>query len=300
MLDENEGLYPMRVVARLTGLSADTVRVWERRYQAVTPERTDGGARRYSASEVRRLILMREATEQGHPIRKIARLGETELKQLQEQALGPEPAHEAQYSVIYDYLNAVRRFEGVEAMKLLGRSAAFFSARDTVFSVVIPLLHRVGKEWSEGRFSIAQEHLVSQQLGSVLCTMLRQFSPHPGAPKIIFAGPEKHFHTFGALIGAFIAASRGIEPVFLGADVPFSELEDVVKKSGAEVVVLSMLRMLPDEERDRTLNALNALSKHCKVWLGVPEGYCLSKLYTAGTVFHRFEDLETALTNEMI
>ena len=67
-MKELSGLYPMRVVSRLSGLTADTIRVWERRYQAVSPERTGGNKRRYSGSQVRRLVLLRRATELGHSI----------------------------------------------------------------------------------------------------------------------------------------------------------------------------------------------------------------------------------------
>ncbi len=77
-----DGMYPMRVVTRLTGLSADTIRVWERRYDAVTPKRTEGNARRYSPEDVRRLNLLREATERGHAISEVARLSEPDLRRM--------------------------------------------------------------------------------------------------------------------------------------------------------------------------------------------------------------------------
>jgi DNA-binding transcriptional MerR regulator len=66
----------------MTGLTADTVRVWERRYGAVRPDRTDGNARRYTDREVKRLILLREATSRGHAIGEIANLDEPELVKL--------------------------------------------------------------------------------------------------------------------------------------------------------------------------------------------------------------------------
>ena len=76
------GEYSMRVVTRMTGLSADTIRAWERRYGAVVPARTDGNTRRYSASDVRRLGLLKEATDRGHRIGDIAKLSEGELAEI--------------------------------------------------------------------------------------------------------------------------------------------------------------------------------------------------------------------------
>ena len=82
IVTELGGLYPMRVVSRLTGLTADTIRVWERRYQAVKPERTRGNKRRYTGSQVRRLVLLRRATELGHSIGQVAPLPDEDLHRI--------------------------------------------------------------------------------------------------------------------------------------------------------------------------------------------------------------------------
>jgi DNA-binding transcriptional MerR regulator len=68
-------LYPIRAVAKLTGLSIDTLRAWERRYAAVEPQRDDRG-RLYSETDVRRLHLLRAAVERGHAIGRLATLSD--------------------------------------------------------------------------------------------------------------------------------------------------------------------------------------------------------------------------------
>ena len=78
----DDGLYPMRVAARLTGLSPDLIRAWQRRYGAVEPVRTDGNARRFRAVDVRRLALLKELVEQGHTIKDVAALDEAALASL--------------------------------------------------------------------------------------------------------------------------------------------------------------------------------------------------------------------------
>ena len=66
--DSPTATYPMRVVTRMTGLSPERLRAWETRHRAVMPLRTDGGSRRYTETDVERLLLLRKATEAGHRI----------------------------------------------------------------------------------------------------------------------------------------------------------------------------------------------------------------------------------------
>ena len=76
--------YPIRVAARRTGLKQDAIRAWERRYGAVAPSRSEGRHRLYSEEDIRRLQLLRRATEAGHSISRIATLDELALVELLE------------------------------------------------------------------------------------------------------------------------------------------------------------------------------------------------------------------------
>lgn len=74
--------YSMKMVSKLSGLTPYVIRTWERRYGMVEPGRTDTNRCLYSEEEVDRLILLRRATEDGHSIGSIARLGDAELENL--------------------------------------------------------------------------------------------------------------------------------------------------------------------------------------------------------------------------
>ncbi|MCP5142769.1 MAG: MerR family transcriptional regulator [Chromatiales bacterium] len=67
--------YRIGAVSRLTGVPADTLRVWERRYQVVTPQRTEGGSREYSEEDVARLGLIKRLVDSGDSISAVAALG---------------------------------------------------------------------------------------------------------------------------------------------------------------------------------------------------------------------------------
>ncbi len=287
----------MRVVTRLTGLSADTIRVWERRYQAVNPERTGGGKRRYSSPQVRRLSQLRRATELGHTISEVARLSEHELERIivSTKTPGPRPEGGDYDQIIDDYLGVISQFNVRRADEILTRTAAIMPPLAFSLQFILPLIRRVGDLWCTGGLEVAQEHIVSSQLRSLLGTLMRHVTPPIGARRIVIAAPAGHRHEFGAFIGAFIAASRGLEPIYLGSDLPAEQIELAAKRSGSDIVLLSVVRDCSERELADLTRDVKRLATESEVWLGVPEDHSANALELPARYFHRYEDLDAAL-----
>lgn len=304
-----EGLYPMRVVSRLTGLSPDTIRVWQRRYGAVDPQRTEGNARRFTAADVRRLVLLRDAVEHGHKISDIAKLGEEALRGLLEQteglddhaalAAGGEPRDDFA-KVREDYLSAITRFEARRASEILARAASLLPPGDFVQKTVIPIMHEVGERWTHEELGIAHEHLVSAHVRSLLDTLLRFVTPQPGAPTVLVTTPPEHLHEFGALAGAFLAASRGFEPVYLGPNLPEEEILTAAELSRADLLILSVARDTPKKERDLLVPTLERVAARIETWIGLPPDHSLVTRLGGIRLFHRYEDLDVALADRVL
>jgi DNA-binding transcriptional MerR regulator len=277
--EETAGLYPMRVVTRLTGLAADTIRAWQRRYGAIAPGRTAGQARRFSAADVRRLTRLRDATRQGHAIGAIARLPDAELDRLVAGrsvdgagVAAPAGRDERYVAVRREYLAALARFDLRATREQLALAAALFHAYDFVFEVALPLLREIGARWERGELTVAHEHAATAQLKAVILTLLRLPAPHPGAPRLLATTPPGHRHEFGALVAAFLAALRGWEAGFLGPEIPEPDLCAALEQSGATVLFLSVVRTTrADEHRDlaRLVRRAAAIGE---VWIGVAQG----------------------------
>lgn len=289
-------VFPMRVVARLTGLTPDTIRVWERRYEAVKPERTGGNKRRYSEYQVRRLVLLRRATELGHSIGQVARLQDADLQRIVGETAGRSRGSESVYeSLVEDYLAAVRNFDIRGAESLLGRTAAIMEPMALSLDFIVPLMRRVGRAWQEGQIKIYHEHIISGQLRSLLGTLMRHVGTAPGVPRLIVSTPPEHLHEFGAIIGAFMAASRGLEPIYLGADMPFDDIAEAATQSGSELILLSIARDCRPDEQESLRSGLQTLASEHEVWLGMPSDHALANEATAARTFHSYGELDRAL-----
>lgn len=292
-------MFPMRVVSRLTGLTPDTIRVWERRYEAVKPERTGGNKRRYSENEVRRLVLLRRATELGHSIGQVARLREDDLHRILGESTSDGSSGTTSGSVystlVEDYIDSIRNFDVRGAESLLARTAAVMAPVTLSLELIVPLMRHVGRAWQEGQLKTYHEHIISGQLRNLLGTLMRYTGIAPGAPRVIVSTPPGHLHEFGAIIGAFIAASRGLEPIYLGADMPFEDLSDAAQQSDSDLIVLSIARDCRADEQAAMVEGLRALASRHEVWLGIPRRHALASLDSSARLFHGYEELDQAL-----
>jgi DNA-binding transcriptional MerR regulator len=288
----------MRVVSRLTGLTADTIRVWERRYGAVSPDRTEGNKRRYNGSQVRRLVLLRRATELGHSIGQVARLRDEELRRIIGETSPDIGSQVSLYAaLVEDYLGAVINFEVQRAESILTRTAAILPPMTLTLEVIVPLMRRVGEAWNAKQLRISHEHIISGQLRSLLGTLMRHTEPKPGAPRILVATPPGHLHEFGAIIGAFMAASRGYEPIYLGTHMPFSEVAEAADQSNASVVLLSIARDCEPGEHPSLIAGIEQVARRHEVWVGIPADHDLAKIDLPAKVLHEYEQLDSLLVS---
>jgi MerR family transcriptional regulator, light-induced transcriptional regulator len=282
-------LYPIRAVARMTGLSIDTLRAWERRYQVVTPIRKDRG-RFYSDAHVTRLRQLAALVASGHAIGTVAGLTDTAIARLIAVAgLGAPAAAHAGAVDLAPLVHAMRRFELEAVDAQLNRHAVMLPPADFVFAVVLPALRDIGDRWKAGTVRPSQEHLVSAVLRSVLGGLLRTMPKRAGGVRIMFATLPGERHELGLLSAAVLAASAGASAVYLGPDLPVDDIVHAAAVGAADVLVLAATT--PPTVDHAELRKLARL-KRVDVWVGGAHATALAaQLGPGATAIARLEDL---------
>jgi DNA-binding transcriptional MerR regulator len=257
--------YPIRVAAKLSGVPIDCLRAWERRYQAVTPVR-EGRSRVYSDSDVQRLGLLRKAVDGGHAIGQVARLTETELRDL---TSTPTAANAVPVAAL-ELGPLVAAIESLDSIKLnehLAQMDLLLSARDLVYGVVLPLLRVSGEFWEQGRWNVAHEHMLSAAVRNLLGSLLRR--PSPGSPAMVFTTAPGEWHEFGALLASLLAVSHGFAALYLGPNTPASDIRFAAEQSAAIAVVLGILQANATPDVQREIQELaSALPYAMELWVG--------------------------------
>ncbi|HEX6558346.1 MAG TPA: cobalamin-dependent protein [Longimicrobiales bacterium] len=253
--------HPIAVVAARTGLSADVLRVWERRYAAVQPARSPEGQRLYSDADVDRLQMLRLAAASGRSIGRVVRLSNAELARLiQEdtaaQADQPGRAEAWIEAIVQEALARTRALDAAGLGALLRRAASLLGVPAFLEEVAAALLRRVGEEWHDGRLSPAQEHVASSVVQQIMIAAMHDVAPAAGGPCVVMATPAGERHATGAaLVGAW-AAAEGWTVIYLGADLPAQDIAASAMAAGAELVALSIVYV---EDRNRLLRELRTL-----------------------------------------
>lgn len=256
----------MKAASRLTGLSPDTLRAWERRYGAVQPKRDGNGRRVYDGAEVAKLRLLRQAVDLGQPINRAARLSTPELEGLLREAREGEPA-QGLTDLVMRLLDAVANYRPDLCDEILGRAIAGLSPRDAVHFVLTPALVQAGSRWHAGEFSAGQEHLLTASVERLVMATLHTYQKAARGPGMVFGTLAGERHAMGSLLAAFLAGSQGVRCIYLGADLPPVELAQAAVRSGAAVVVLSLATA--NRSLGRQLHQLcRELPPAIEVWLG--------------------------------
>jgi MerR family transcriptional regulator, light-induced transcriptional regulator len=248
MMEEEKSTHdalPLRTVSRLTGLTPDIIRAWEKRYGVVAPRRGPRGARLYSAVDVARLRLLQRVTAAGRAIGDVAQLSTHELERLGSAPLaargdGGDGRGVVEPQFLETMVDALARFDAVSLDRALGDALVAFGTRDFVIQVAGPLLEEVGIRWGDGRLSIADEHLLSAMMRNLLTGVMRTRG-HTGGPTVLFATPAGERHEFGLLLAGLMVAEAGLRLCYLGTDLPAAEVAAAARRADAAVVGLGVV-----------------------------------------------------------
>jgi len=264
--------YRIGSVSRLTGLSADVVRVWERRYGAINPQRSDGGSRLYSDADIARLRRLRQAVELGHAIGQVARLPEVELERLsarQEVFSANGQLETDPYALTRTrFIDAINRFDVVTADEEIRRAATLYPPIVIVRRIVSPILTEIGERWAQSQVGIAQEHVATNLLRNLLSSLFRLYPPDEKAEAIVCATTSGERHEFGILISALIAATRGWRVVYLGTDLPASEIVRTARVVKARILALSVVNPHNKQTSEELELIETTLPRTTQVWIG--------------------------------
>lgn len=264
--------YLIGVVTKLTGLSIDVVRVWERRYGAVRPVRSAGGTRVYSDADVLRLNRLHRAVQRGYGIGQAARLSESELDEL---IAGAEPSPDRAdpyQSVRQRFIAAIQTMDVVAADQELARAATLFPPGELVKRIVSPILDEVSERKALKEFGVAHERVATGLLRRMLESLIRLYQPSGNLDTLVLATPAGEHHEFDLLLVALLAAVHGWRVVYLGADVPAAEIALAVRLTNARVLTLNVAT--ENYRIDEELETISrVVSGSTQVWISGPAAF---------------------------
>lgn len=285
---------PIASVERETGLSKDTLRVWERRYGFPTPDRDANGERLYAPLQVRRLAQIKRLMDRGHRPGKLLALDEDALLALDETRSSATSAPDAQQ--LEAWLTLVKTHDSDALQKAFYREIAKRGLSRFVQDIVAPLIARVGEAWSRNELGIFEEHLFSQHLEKLFRSTLANMAPQTGNPRVLLTTLSGEEHALGLLMVEALLVVEEAFPVLLGPQTPIDEIARAAQIKQVDVVCLSFSTAYSPALAAQGLRDLRQrLPAHIELWAGGYGVKPIRKPIDAVYLVPEFEDLFACL-----
>ena len=221
--------FGIKDLENLSNVKAHTIRIWEKRYNLLEPDRTDTNIRKYNIESLKKLLNIAYLYNAGNKISTLAELNPNQIKSLIEENL-------SEFNAVYlrdVFKLSMFEFDGERfdsTLKKLAKTKAF---REIFSEVFIPLLNELGVLWHSGTIDPAHEHFISEKIKHSIiehCNELKIDTAKDSSRAFVLYLPYEEIHEIGLLYANYELLSAGFKTIYLGANVPLESLSHVLNE----------------------------------------------------------------------
>jgi len=260
--------YSIKDLERLSGIKAHTIRIWEKRYDILNPERTDTNIRFYCDDDLKRLLNISVLIKNGGKISRIASLSNEALSQkILELNNVSTPAESGQ---IENLIVAMIDLDEAKFEKVLNNSIIQIGFEESMFQVVYPLLHKIGILWQIGTITPVQEHFISNLIRQKLYAAIDALpvERHKNSKTFLLTLPQWELHDIGLLVYNYLIRKKGHKTIFLGQGVPIKDVITIHELVHPDAIVTSFSTPMESEDMLEYLHGLTRSFKDMPIYVG--------------------------------
>jgi DNA-binding transcriptional MerR regulator len=294
-------IYSIKAVAHMAGITEPTLRAWEKRYNILTPQRTESGHRRYTKRDIYRVIWLKNRLEEGMSISQASTLLLTQPEKNLDEVLQSEVkqgwstpgtkrnghstgGRQSQGSEIRslkvlsgELLNAFLEYNEQKADNLLSEAVGLYSPEEICVDIMQPVMREIGERWMRNEVTVATEHFASNMCRTRVNAMIDSLPVVETGPLILTACGPHEFHELGVIVTTFFLRRHGWRVIYLGQNVPALDLEKDLRRLRPSLVVFSA---------GRTETALNLAQEIAPVINRVRDNWLSNMIFAyAGRAF---------------
>ena len=262
-------LFSISDLEQFSGIKSHTIRIWEKRYNALTPARSEGNTRYYDNSQLKRLLKIVSLMDNGHKISDLGKMTDARLTLLLEevplQTMPPENAYNYYITLI---LESGVEFNEMQFEKLFSNCVLRFGLKETYKHVIYPLLLRTGLLWISDSLLPVQEHFFNNLIRQKLLPAIDALPPEKSSENtwVLFL-PENEFHEIGLIFAHYIIRQAGKKVIYLGANVPLESLKHAAPAIKPSHLLFFMVHHNIPEESQLYIDMLTDNFKSTKIFL---------------------------------
>jgi DNA-binding transcriptional MerR regulator len=255
--------FTIKDIENLSGIKAHTIRIWELRYSLIKPQRTGTNIRYYSNEELKKILNVALLNKFGYKISHIDKMNDDEINR---HIMNLSLQDAKQERIINDLLACMIDLEIDKFEESLNESILVKGIEHTITEVIFPFLEKIGILWLTNHINPAQEHLVTNIIRQKLVAGIEGVitRPNPSPVALLFL-PEGEHHELGLLYVHYLLKKRGVKVLYLGADVPFSDLGYIVQLKSPAYLYTHLTSVASNFNGEKFFRNLNSHSHETPV-----------------------------------
>ncbi len=252
--------FTIKDLENLSGIKAHTIRIWEQRYHFLKPQRTATNIRYYSNDELKTVLNIALLNKYGYKISHIDRM---QPKDIKDRILSLNDPQAVMERVINELVQEMMDMDMERFENIIAGYISVKGVEKTVIQIIFPFLEKIGILWQTGHIHPAQEHLVTNVIRQKLIVAIETTISHVKLDKtfLLFL-PEGEHHELGLLFMYYLLKSRGAQTIYLGANVPFKDVQQVVSIKKPNCAFVHLTATCPDFQLEKFLYQMG---RYCPV-----------------------------------
>jgi len=281
---------------KFSGIKAHTIRIWEQRYNALQPNRSEGNTRYYDNEQLRRLLNIVSLSNQHYKVSELCGMPDQQLFKLVWELENEIENKPEEYFISQLILAGVSYVDSCFD-KIFSHTLLRYGMKKTYLKVIYPVLVRTGLMWACNDLAPANEHFISNLFRQKLFTAIDALPPSkPESDSWLLFLPENEFHEVGLLLAHYLIRLSGKKVLYLGGNVPTQSVITAVKEISCDNLLLFLVHRDKEVEVRNYLTDLSTNLKERKIYVaGDQQLFSRLKKPKNITLLSSVDDLEQQL-----
>ncbi len=260
--------YQIADLEQISGIKAHTIRIWEKRYNLISPLRTKTNIRYYSNNDIVKLLNTVTLLDFGYKISKISEMSFEEISETVTQ-LTPKANNYTPY--INNFISSSLTFNIHLFNKCFDEILPKIGFPKTMTEVIYPFLVKIGLMWTTNDVSPIQEHFATALIRKKINYFIESLPPllDPKTKAVLFL-PENDWHDIGLLFTEYLLVANGVQAYSLGQNVPLDNIDELIEIVEPEYLITFFVSRKTKEQIQKIIEDVLKMSGKTKLYVCGP------------------------------
>jgi DNA-binding transcriptional MerR regulator len=286
---------------RYSGISVHTIRAWEKRYNALNPNRSSGNTRYYDGNQLRRLLNITSLMNEGFKISELCTFSDEKLFEMMGEKLDKNSIiSDIDEFLVSQIVSAALEFDEMHFEKVFSRALISHGLESTYLKVIYPAMVKLGVLWTADKIAPAQEHFITNLIRQKLSTATDMLPVNNTSKNhwVLFL-PENEFHEIGLLMANYLIRNAGFRCTYFGGNVPFDTLTEAVNILNPSSLLFFLVAKDDEVQDEELLSLMQTHLKNQKIYVASQANrMSINESNTNITILKSLNDLKEILKKQ--